>query len=212
MGDGTGVQCRFELRSEPEATTKLGMVQRILVETLHRGGVVACPTETWVGLLADAMNPDAVARVKQIKGAQRTGAISVLLPDVNALDAVVEPLTPDALALAERYWPGPLTIVTRARAGLSALLLEGETVGVRVPGPSPALDLVRTFGGPLTATSANRTGDPPVKRAVDLPTDLMDELDGYAGGESPGGAPSTIVDVTKRPFHIIRSGALELRF
>lgn len=187
------------------------MTQRALVDTLRQGGVIACPTETWVGLLADALNPDAVARVKAIKGPGRAGAIAVILPELDAVDVVADPLAPDARALAEAHWPGPLTLVVRAKPGLSPPLLQSGTIGVRVPGPSPALDLTRAFGGPLTATSANRTGEPPARRVSDLPSELLDEVDGIHDGESPGGPPSTIVDVTRRPFAVVRAGAVQLK-
>src|SRR5690606_29808134 len=130
------------------------------VATLRRGGVVACPTETLQGLLADARSEAAVQRVVELK---RRGPepIAVIVPSLFALDEVAEPPSEQALALARRHWPGPLTLVLRARSGLPAPLVRQGTIGVRVPGPSPALALVQAFGGPLTATSANPSGLPP---------------------------------------------------
>jgi L-threonylcarbamoyladenylate synthase len=132
----------------------------------------------------------------------------LLVPSIESIAAVAEPLSEGARDLAARFFPGPLTLVVRARPGLSPWLVQDGTVGVRVPGPSPALELVRAFGGPLTATSANRSGEPPVRSAAELPPALRSELDAIVTGTSPGGAPSTIVDATRYPMRVIRHGAL----
>lgn len=180
-----------------------------ILRVLERGGVVACPTETLIGLLADALAPAAVARVVTIK--QRgPDPIALLLPDVAALELVAEPLTPEAFALARAHWPGPLTLVLRARPGLPRELLRDGTVGVRVPGPSPALDLVRAFGGPLTATSANPSGQPAARTEAELRAYFPYQLDAIVPGDAPGGAPSTIVDATTPTPRILRQGAIHL--
>lgn len=181
-----------------------------LVEVLNRGGVVACPTETWLGLLADARNCEAVERVAELKGRPADMPIALLLPDARALDEVALTPSAGALALMRAHWPGPLTILVRAEPGLSKRLVRDGKVGVRVPGPSPAAELVRAFGHPLTATSANRTGEPPLRSATELPTTLLDGLDGVFSGASPGGPASTLIDSTTTPMKILRAGAIEV--
>jgi L-threonylcarbamoyladenylate synthase len=183
------------------------MSWELAVEVLRRGGVIACPTETLVGLLADAENAAAVARVVAIKRRDEA-PIAVLVPSADAVATVAEPLAGRGRALARAHWPGPLTLVVRARAHLPAALVRDGKVGVRVPGPSPALDLVRAFGGPLTATSANRTGEPAARTIAEARAALGDDVDLYLPGESPGGAPSTVVDVTVEPPRVIRAGAV----
>ncbi len=178
------------------------------VEALRSGGVVACPTETFVGLLADALDPAAVEAVATLKGRAEGAAIALLLPSIDALSLVAEPLPPFARALAERHWPGPLTLVVRSRPGLPARIVRDGTVGVRVPGPSPALDLVRAYGRPLTATSANLTGEPPARVAAELPEAIRRGVSAELSGASPGGRPSTILDVSRYPPVVIREGAL----
>jgi L-threonylcarbamoyladenylate synthase len=178
------------------------------LEALRRGGVVACPTETFVGLLADALDPRAVDAVAALKGRPEGLPMALLVPSIEAIDAVAEPLGEEALALAERYFPGPLTLVVRARAGLSPWLVRDGTVGLRVPGPSPALDLVRAFGGPLTATSANLSGEPAVRHVRELAPELRAGVAASIQGDAPGGLPSTIVDVTHYPMRVLRPGAL----
>lgn len=181
-----------------------------LVRVLEEGGVVACPTETWLGLLADARNEQAVERVAELKGRPGDMPIALLLPDAGAVTAVAKPPSAAARVLIARHWPGPLTILLAAKSGLNPRLCRDGKVGVRVPGPSPAADLVRAFGHPVTATSANRTGEPPLRSGADLPRELAEGLGGLVPGISPGGAPSTLIDSTRTPMTILRAGAIEL--
>ncbi|MFW2389448.1 MAG: L-threonylcarbamoyladenylate synthase [Polyangiales bacterium] len=181
-----------------------------LVRVLGEGGVVACPTETWLGLLADARNEAAVQRVATLKGRPADMPIALLLPDARSVDDVAESPSPAARALMDAHWPGPLTILLVAKPGLSARLSRDGRVGVRVPGPSPAAELVRAFGGPLTATSANMTGEPPLRTVAELPPELAAGLGGAVPGVSPGGAPSTLIDSTRTPMEILRPGAIEI--
>ncbi|MGB8330604.1 MAG: Sua5/YciO/YrdC/YwlC family protein, partial [Polyangiales bacterium] len=135
--------------------------------------------------------------------------IALLLPHPGAVTEVALPPSAAAQVLMRRYWPGPLTIVLAAKPGLSPLLSKDGKIGVRVPGPSPAADLVRAFGHPLTATSANRTGEPPLRSADELPPALAAGLGGAVHGVSPGGAPSTVIDSTVSPMKILRPGVIE---
>jgi L-threonylcarbamoyladenylate synthase len=180
------------------------------LQALRLGGVVAGPTETLMGLFADARSPEAVARVVQLKGRAPGAAIAVIAPDADAAFALAIDVTDAARALAAAHWPGPLTLVLRAAPGLPGPLLEAGTIGVRVPGPSPALELVRAFGGPLTATSANRSGQPPCRDANELAATFGADLDAILPGEPPGGAPSTLVDVTGAEPRVLRMGAIPL--
>lgn len=183
-----------------------------LVQVLHRGGVVACPTETWLGLLADARDERAVERVAELKGRPAYLPIALLLPNADAMaEVAAESLSAASRSLVEQYWPGPLTILVKAAPTLSPRLIRDGKVGVRVPGPSPAADLVRAFGYPLTATSANWTGEPPVRSIDELPATLREAVDAAVPGLSPGGPPSTLVDATTEPMQILRTGAIEIQ-
>ncbi len=179
------------------------------VLALQAGGVVACPTETLQGLLADALSADAVDRVVALK---RRGPdpIAIMIPNLAALDSVAEPVSDAVLTLARAHWPGPLTLVVRARAHLPARLVMDGKIGVRVPGPSPALDLVRAFGGPLTATSANLSGQPAARTELEVRAYFPEGLAEQVPGDAPGGAPSTVVDATGKVPRLIRSGAVTL--
>jgi L-threonylcarbamoyladenylate synthase len=181
-----------------------------LVKILEQGGIVACPTETWLGLLADARNHGAIERVAELKGRPADMPIALLLPDAQAVTEVASSFSGEAKALMQAYWPGPLTVLLAARSGLSPRLTRDGKVGVRVPGPSPAADLVRAFGRPVTATSANLSGEPPLCSAEELPPRIAEGLGGVVPGVSPGGAPSTLIDTTTSPMRILRAGAIEI--
>lgn len=179
------------------------------VQLLRAGGVVACPTETLQGLLADALSQSAVEQVIALK---RRGPepIALLIPNFEALELVAEPCSEQVRALARAHWPGPLTLVVRAKSTLPAPLLRDGKVGVRVPGPSPALELVRAFGGPLTATSANLSGQPAARTESEVRSYFPQGLAGQVAGDAPGGLPSTVVDATGVAPRLIRAGAVAL--
>lgn len=177
------------------------------LEVLRRGGVVACATETQIGLLADGLDPVAVARVAKLKGRDAGNPIALLLPNAGALADVAVSMPPAALSLCHRHWPGPLTVLVQARPELSPLLQREGRVGVRVPGESPALELVKAFGGPLTATSANRAGKPAATTVGEVRASFGDELD-VVPADAPGGAPSTIVAFSGNRLEIVRAGAI----
>lgn len=180
-----------------------------LVALLREGGVVACPTETLQGLLADARSPAAVAAVVRLK---RRGPepIALILPSLEAVEQVAESCSERALELAREHWPGPLTLLVRARPELPRELVQDGKVGVRVPGPSPALDLVRAFGGALTATSANLSGQPAARTAAEVSAYFPNGLAGQVMEDAPGGLPSTVVDATEAGVRVIRVGAIRL--
>ncbi len=180
------------------------------VKILEEGGIVACPTETWLGLLADARSFEAVRRVSELKGRPHEMPIALLLPNASAVSELAESCSDAAQSLMRTYWPGPLTILLLAKPGLSPGLVKDGKVGVRVPGSSQAAELVRAFGHPLTATSANLSGQPPLRSIDELPPGMVRGLGGMVPGVAPGGAPSTLIDATTTPMKVLRHGAIEV--
>jgi L-threonylcarbamoyladenylate synthase len=180
------------------------------VELLRAGAVVACPTETQMGLLADARDAAAVGRVCAMKRRPEGEPIGVLVPSLEVALEIAADVAGEAQRLAASYWPGPLTLVMRARAALPPQLLKDGTIAVRVPGPSPALELVRAFGGPLTATSANLSGQAPLSGEAELRAAFGAALAALVPGTPPGAPPSTIVDVTGARPLVLRQGAIAL--
>jgi L-threonylcarbamoyladenylate synthase len=180
-----------------------------LVDALRDGSVVACATETQVGLLADARNERAVFLVCALKGRPEGEALGLIAPSTSAAFAIARDVSPATRQLAERYWPGPLTLVLHADESLPSAVRKAGTVAVRVPGPSAALDLAIAFGGVLTATSANLSGQPPLSSEAELRAAFgADVVIGPLN--APGGAPSTIVDMTGATARVLRPGPIDL--
>jgi len=178
---------------------------------LRRGGLVAYPTETLYGLGALAGDAAAVARLAAAKGRPDGKPMPLLAADLAQLEQVAA-LDPLSRRLGEAFWPGPLTLVVPAAAGLPGPILGGgRTVGVRVTSGAVAAALCRAAGGALVATSANLAGQPPVARAEALDPALCARLDLVLdGGPAPGGPPSTVVAVEGERLVLLRAGAIEV--
>ncbi|MDI7276332.1 MAG: peptide chain release factor N(5)-glutamine methyltransferase [Anaerolineae bacterium] len=179
-------------------------------EALRRGEVVAFPTDTVYGLGAALFRESAIRALYEIKGRPEVKAIPLLLADAADLGGVVAHVPPLAAGLVRRYWPGPLTLVMQAGPEVpQAVLAGGSTVAVRVPDHPVARALIRAVGAPLATTSANRSGAPEALTA----SEVVEQLGHGArwvidGGRSPGGRPSTVVDLSVEPPAIRRPGAV----
>jgi L-threonylcarbamoyladenylate synthase len=172
--------------------------------------VIAFPTETVYGLGADAENPAAVARIFRIKGRPMSHPLIVHIADAAELAAWALEATPLAWRLADRFWPGPLTIVVQRSARVLDVVTGGlPTVGLRVPDHPVALSLLRAFGGGLAAPSANRFGAVSPTTAAHVRHDLGDGVDGVLdGGPCAVGLESTIVDLSSGAPAILRPGGV----
>ena len=176
------------------------------VAHLAAGGVVAFPTDTFYGLGADPRQPAAVRRVFAIKQRAAGEALPLVAVSIENVEQFCGPLGPAGTRLARAFWPGPLSLMLNAPASVDPAVHAGTgTVAIRVPDHPVARALVAAFGSPLTATSANVSGQPPVRHAASL-TALGDEVLVIDGGETPGGAPSTIVDARVTPPALVRAG------
>lgn len=174
---------------------------------LSEGGLVAFPTDTVYGLGADAFNRAAVLRIYAAKGRPSNKAIAVLLPSAADIDQVAGRISPEALRLAERFWPGPLTLVVPKNPRVPDVVA-GATVGVRVPDHAVALALL-DLSGPLAATSANLSGKVSPVTAGEVLQQLGGRLELVLdGGSSPGGLASTVVDCTQSELVVLRPGPL----
>lgn len=181
-------------------------------DALNNGGIIAYPTESFYALGVSASDATAIKKLFGLKGRPPEKPVPLIVGDKDVLLSVIQYIPDHAKELMERFWPGPLTIVFKAREGVSALLTGGTgNVAVRIPGDSTALYLARGLRSPLTATSAN----PSSKR----PAETAEEVIDYFGagvdliidaGRAPGGRPSTIVDVTVEPHRILREGRISI--
>jgi len=181
-----------------------------LVDALGRGGVVAIATESFFGLLADAERPDALARLLSLKPRGSDKGMPLVLPGRAAWNALVVEIPPGARVLADAFWPGGLSIALGAAPSLDARLLLDGRVAVRMPGASPAADLVRAYGRPVTATSANLPGEPPATTAEAVERSFERALgEGTLTvwrDEAPGGLPSTMLVMDGGRAFIARDG------
>lgn len=179
------------------------------VGVLRGGGVVAYPTDTLYGLAVDPRSLEAVERLFDVKGRDRSQAIPLIAAD---LDQAREAGTFTAvdLRLVEHFWPGPLTVVVTASGALSRSIASADgTVGIRVPAHTVARELAWAFGFCITATSANLSGQPATRSPDVVAATLGDRVDLLLDdGMAPGGEPSTIVAVRTGTPQLIRAGAV----
>ncbi|MFV0434199.1 MAG: L-threonylcarbamoyladenylate synthase [Leucobacter sp.] len=162
------------------------------------GELIVMPTDTVYGVAADAFTPESVQRLLDAKGRGRQSPPPVLIPNTGTLAALAAEVPAPLAALAEEFWPGPLTVITRANPSLSWDLGEtGGTVALRIPDQPLAIELLAETG-PLAVSSANTTGDPAARTAEEARDMLGDSVAVYLeAGETPGdGLSSTIVDAT----------------
>jgi L-threonylcarbamoyladenylate synthase len=166
-------------------------------------GVIALPTETFYGLSVDPADGQAVARLFALKGRDADRHLLVIGADLEQLGELVE-IAPEIRRWLDAVWPAPLSVVLPARRRLAAA---GTTLAVRVPGHELLRELLARTG-PLTSSSANRSGEPPATRADEVAGAFGDRLDLLLdGGATPGGLPSTLIDATGNDLRVVRAGA-----
>lgn len=178
---------------------------------LRAGGLVVYPTETFYGLGALASDGAALERLAAAKLRPEGKPLPLVAADRAQVEQVAV-LEGVAARLADRLWPGPLTLVLPARPGLPAAITAGSgTVGVRVPGSEVARALARMAGGALVSTSANPSGGPPPDRVEALDAALRAQVDHVLdAGPAPGGLPSTVVAVAGEALRLVRAGAVSM--
>jgi L-threonylcarbamoyladenylate synthase len=182
-------------------------------DALRSGRLVAFPTDTFFALGANALDAAAVSQLFTVKGRAEANPVPVLLAAASDVGIVASEFPDGAKRLADRFWPGALTIVLPARANVPGPVTAGTgTVGVRVPGHETARKLIGLAGVPVTGTSANRSGQPPCKTAAQVLEQLKDVvqyvLNAPCGEHS---APSTVVSVSGGAIKIIREGSIGRR-
>lgn len=179
-------------------------------ELIAAGGLVAVPTETVYGLAGDGTDVQAVERIYEVKGRPEVKPLSLMVPGQEAMERYCEDVPPQAKLLAERFWPGPLTIILKSRPLVPEIVRAGgETVGLRCPDHPDTLAMLRACGVPLAAPSANPSGAPSPKTAQDVLGYFDGQIEGVIdGGECGLGRESTIISLAQRPFRILRQGAL----
>ena len=185
----------------------------VIAEAIARGDVIAFRTDTFYGLGADPFNASAVQKIRELKGREDDKPILIVISDTKEIDRLIRLRTKAFDDLAKRFWPGPLTIIGRAADDLpNELTAATQTVGVRLPDDDKVRALIEACGGALTATSANPSGQPPVRTAAAVEQYFDERLDLIVdGGATTSDAPSTVVDATADEIKIVREGVIPWR-
>ena len=177
---------------------------------LKQGGIVACPTDTVYGVVAAINIEPAVERIYQIKGRPRSQALPILLADKSQMVDVAKIVPLLAWRLADKFWPGALTMVLLKSESVSNIVTGGgKTVAIRMANHPMPMAIIRGLGAPIVGTSANLSGHPSALTAEEVRTQIGDRVDMIIdGGRCPGGIESTIVDLSGEEPRIIRQGAI----
>jgi len=179
---------------------------------LAAGQVVALPTETFYALAVHPFQEAALERLFALKERPPGKPVLLLVASLEMLADLVAEVSPAAEALIREFWPGPLTIILPAKPGLPALVTGGTgTVGVRQPRQAATCRLIQGLGHPVTGTSANRSGRPPLTRAPEVDREFGEAVPLIVDtGPCPGGLPSTVVDLSSSRPRLLRPGAVDL--
>lgn len=193
----------FTPRQENNAITEAA-------EILRRGGLVGIPTETVYGLGADGLNEDAVRRIFEAKGRPQDNPLILHVASADWLERYCREVPPAAYALAEKFWPGPLTMILPRRDCVPLRTTGGlDTVGVRCPDHPVTLAIIEAAGVPIAAPSGNTSGRPSPTAAQHMIEDMSGKIDAIVdGGACRVGVESTIIDLTVTPPRLLRPGGL----
>jgi L-threonylcarbamoyladenylate synthase len=177
---------------------------------IKRGGVIAFRTDTFYGLGADPFNTSAVQKIRDLKGREDDKPILVIISDTKYLDQLIPYRSRAFDRLAAHLWPGALTIIGQAADDLPAELTAGtKTVGVRLPDDDRVRALIEACGGKLTATSANASGQPAARTAVEVANYFGRQIDLIVdGGATASESPSTVVAATTDEVSLVREGVI----
>ena len=181
-------------------------------DILRRGGLLAIPTETVYGLGANGLDETAVLHIFEAKGRPQDNPLILHIPDASWLTRYCEDVPDAAYKLAERFWPGPLTMILKKKPCVPLRTTGGlETVGMRCPDHAVTRAIIEASGVPVAAPSANTSGRPSCTTAEHVREDMWGKIDGIVdGGPCQVGVESTIIDLTVTPPRLLRPGGLPL--
>lgn len=181
-------------------------------DIICKGGLLAIPTETVYGLGADGLNPDAVARIFQAKGRPQDNPLILHVPSADWLERYCADIPPSAYELADRFWPGPLTMILKRKPIVPDVVTAGmDTVGMRCPDHPVTRAIIAYAGVPVAAPSANTSGRPSPTTAAHVLEDMEGKIEGVVdGGACAVGVESTIIDLTLDPPRLLRPGGITL--
>ncbi|CAN5748874.1 hypothetical protein BH23CHL5_BH23CHL5_08540 [soil metagenome] len=179
-------------------------------EEIEQGGVVAIPTDTVYGLAASLSHPEAIDRIFALKGRSVAKPIPILLASIDFLHIVSQNRDLKIMALLDEFWPGPLTLAIPSETALPSGVTGADGyVAIRVPNHPIAIEVIGKAGGAVACTSANPSGQPPARSAEEVATYFGETVDVILdGGQTPGGAASTVAALRGGNLEILREGPL----
>lgn len=186
---------------------------KLLHDVFKKGGVIAYPTETFYGLGVNPFNENAVKKLFKLKGRDFNNPVSILIKDKNMLLSVAEEVPPLAETLIKKFWPGPLTIIFKAKKKFPSLLLGGtDKIGVRISSNPIAQKFLETINSPITTTSANPSGKKSPVTTREVMDYFGDKLDIVIdSGALAGKTGSTVVDIAEGKLKVIREGEISIK-
>ena len=183
---------------------------KLVTETIARGGIIAFRTDTFYGLGVDPFNADAIHKLKQLKGREEAKPILIVISESDQVTRFIKEPSTAFNRLAKRFWPGPLTLIGKAKQSVPRDISAGtETIGVRLPDDEKVRALISAGGGALTATSANPSTLAPARNAQTVDDYFGEAIDLIIDdGDAKTDRPSTVVDVSGSEAKLIREGVL----
>jgi len=180
------------------------------VHVIMQGGIAIYPTETVYGIGVRFDDPQALQRLFKLKNRHQNKPVLLLLPRADDLQLICSRMPAETQILTERFWPGPLTLVVPAAGDLSELVTAGgSTIGCRVSSSTIAARLVLACAVPITSTSANLSGGSNPTSISEISADILEQADVVIdAGPSPGSVPSTVYDISQKPFRCVRPGVI----
>lgn len=194
-----------------EEKSKLTRDTDLVARVFQKGGIVIFPTDTVWGVGCVVNNPQAIKRLYEVKKRDADKPTSLLIGQKKWVDDLADHVSSEAREMINRYWPGGLTLIFKAKKSVPRTIMgKGETVGLRMPNHPKLLEIINKVGCPILGPSANFSGEKPPNSVKDLSTQLIEGGDLVFEGEAGQGARSTIVDVTSKPFKVLRTGVVKI--
>ena len=181
------------------------------VRNLNDGNVVIVPTDTVPGLAVDATNESAIERIYKIKKRDYNKTIPLLFPSVEQARKYLS-ISKEEMKLAEKFWPGGLTLVLKSKKVLPHILENpAGNIGARIPANETTRKLIKMLGKPIAATSINISGEPSITNLEQIPASITSQIAGIlAGNYKSEGKPSTVVEVVKNEVKVYREGKVSI--
>ena len=194
------------LKVAPNTEAVFANVRTVLLA----GGVIAFPTDTFYGLGVDPFNREAVNRIFELKGREKNKPLILLISSRAQLETMVKEITPAHSALIHKFWPGPLTLLFKPGSVIPENVSAGSNrIGIRQPGNTMTRNLISALGQPITAPSANLSGESPPITAKQVQQSFGNRVDLIIdGGTCQVGRPSTLVDAVEMPVQLVRQGVI----